>query len=32
MVESVQAPHRHSSGTDHRGVLALSDLAGFEAG
>ncbi|AXJ10161.1 gamma-glutamyltransferase family protein [Arthrobacter sp. PM3] len=32
MVESVQAPHRHSSGTDHRGVLALADLAGFEAG
>ena len=32
MVESVQAPHRHSSGTDHRGVLAVSDLAGFEAG
>ena len=32
MVESVQAPHRHSSGTDHRGVLELEDLAGFEAG
>ena len=32
MVQSVQAPHRHSSGTDHRGVLALPDLAGFEAG
>jgi gamma-glutamyltranspeptidase/glutathione hydrolase len=32
MVESVQAPHRHSSGTDHRGVLALADLAEFEAG
>lgn len=32
MVESVQSPHRHSSGTDHRGVLALDDLAGFEAG
>ena len=32
MVESVQTPHRHSSGTDHRGVLALEDLAGFEAG
>lgn len=32
MVRSVQAPHRHSSGTDHRGVLALSDLAAFEAG
>ena len=32
MVRSVQAPHRHSSGTDHRGVLAMSDLAAFEAG
>jgi gamma-glutamyltranspeptidase/glutathione hydrolase len=32
MVDSVQAPHRHSSGMDHRGVLALADLAGFEAG
>lgn len=32
IVESVQSPHRHSSGTDHRGVLALDDLAGFEAG
>lgn len=32
MVDSVQTPHRHSSGTDHRGVLALEDLAGFEAG
>ncbi|MEV7132495.1 gamma-glutamyltransferase [Arthrobacter sp. NPDC093128] len=32
MVRSVQVPHRHSSGTDHRGVLAMSDLAAFEAG
>ena len=32
MVDSVQAPHRHSSGTDHAGVLALTDLAEFEAG
>ncbi|QCO97191.1 transferase [Arthrobacter sp. 24S4-2] len=32
MVQSVQAPHRHSSGTDHQGVLAMSDLAAFEAG
>lgn len=32
MVDSVQAPHRHSSGTDHRGVLTMQDLAGFEAG
>ncbi len=31
MADSVQVPHRHSSGTDHRGVLALADLAGFEA-
>ena len=32
MVESVQTPHRHSSGTDHRGVLTADDLAAFEAG
>ena len=32
MVDSVQTPRRHSSGTDHRGVLTLQDLAGFEAG
>jgi gamma-glutamyltranspeptidase/glutathione hydrolase len=32
MAASVQIPHRHSSGTDHRGVLSLADLAGFEAG
>ncbi|MFF1384566.1 gamma-glutamyltransferase family protein [Arthrobacter sp. NPDC058288] len=32
MVRSVQTPHRHSSGTDHRGVLAMDDLGGFEAG
>jgi gamma-glutamyltranspeptidase/glutathione hydrolase len=31
MVQSVQTPHRHSSGTDHRGVLAMGDLAAFEA-
>lgn len=31
MVESVQVPHRHSSGTDHRGVLTMEDLSGFEA-
>ena len=24
-------PHRHSSGTDHAGVMTLADLAGFEA-
>ncbi|PSL36626.1 gamma-glutamyltranspeptidase/glutathione hydrolase [Labedella gwakjiensis] len=27
----VATPHRHSSGTDHRGVLALADLADFDA-
>ena len=32
MVQSVQTPHRHSSGTDHQGVLAMSDLAAFGAG
>jgi len=32
LVASVQNPHRHSSGTDHRGVLAMDDLEGFEAG
>ena len=32
MVESVRTKHRHSSGTDHCGVLALDDLARFEAG
>lgn len=31
MVDSVQTAHRHSSGTDHKGVLALADLADFEA-
>ncbi|KRE50505.1 transferase [Arthrobacter sp. Soil736] len=28
---AVQTPHRHSSGTDHRGVLTMSDMAGFRA-
>ena len=28
----LSAPHRHSSGTDHAGVLAVEDLASFEAG
>lgn len=32
IVASVQLPHRHSSGTDHAGVLAAEDLAGFRAG
>lgn len=28
----LQTPHRHSSGTDHAGVLSSDDIAGFEAG
>ncbi|TFB54795.1 gamma-glutamyltransferase, partial [Cryobacterium tagatosivorans] len=31
IVDFNQAPHRHSSGTDHAGVLTGPDLAGFEA-
>jgi gamma-glutamyltranspeptidase/glutathione hydrolase len=31
MADSVKTPHRHSSGTDHTGVLRLGDLADFEA-
>ncbi|MDJ0339139.1 gamma-glutamyltransferase [Cryobacterium sp. PH31-O1] len=31
IVNFARAPHRHSSGTDHAGVIALTDLAGFEA-
>ena len=27
----VRAPHRHSSGTDHAGVITAADLAGFRA-
>jgi gamma-glutamyltranspeptidase/glutathione hydrolase len=27
----VRTPHRHSSGTDHAGVLTAADLAGFSA-
>lgn len=27
----VETPHRHSSGTDHRGVLTAADLAAFDA-
>lgn len=26
------APHRHSSGTDHAGVITAADMAGFSAG
>ncbi|MFJ5699868.1 gamma-glutamyltransferase family protein [Arthrobacter sp. NPDC093139] len=29
--KAVQTPHRHSSGTDHRGVLTMADMAGFRA-
>lgn len=32
IADSVKIPHRHSSGRDHAGVLALEDLARFEAG
>ncbi|TFD54066.1 transferase [Cryobacterium frigoriphilum] len=32
IVEFQQTPHRHSSGTDHAGVMTDADLAGFEAG
>lgn len=28
---AVQTPHRHSSGTDHCGVLTMADMAGFRA-
>ncbi|MBG6217146.1 gamma-glutamyltranspeptidase/glutathione hydrolase [Arthrobacter sp. CAN_A6] len=31
-VDFLQTPHRHSSGTDHAGVMSLEDFAGFEAG
>ena len=31
MVEFLKAPHRHSSGTDHAGVLSREDVAGFQA-
>jgi gamma-glutamyltranspeptidase/glutathione hydrolase len=29
--EFVKAPHRHSSGTDHAGVISRDDLAAFDA-
>lgn len=32
MARAVQTPHRHSSGTDHSGVLSMADMAGFRAG
>jgi gamma-glutamyltranspeptidase / glutathione hydrolase len=31
VAKAVQTPHRHSSGTDHRGVLTMADMAGFRA-
>ncbi|KGJ78375.1 transferase [Cryobacterium roopkundense] len=31
LVEFGTTAHRHSSGTDHRGVMTLADLAGFQA-
>lgn len=31
VARAVQTPHRHSSGTDHRGVLAMADMASFRA-
>jgi gamma-glutamyltranspeptidase/glutathione hydrolase len=31
IAKAVQTPHRHSSGTDHRGVLTMADMAGFRA-
>ncbi|WP_105035784.1 gamma-glutamyltransferase family protein [Cryobacterium aureum] len=32
IVDFGRTAHRHSSGTDHAGVMTLADLAGFEAG
>ncbi len=32
IVDFVQHPHRHSSGTDHAGVISAADFADFEAG
>lgn len=32
VVAFVQTPHRHSSGTDHAGVITADDLASFSAG
>jgi gamma-glutamyltranspeptidase/glutathione hydrolase len=31
IAEFVKVPHRHSSGTDHAGVITADDLAGFSA-
>lgn len=31
VAESVLIPHRHSSGTNHRGVMTMADMAGFRA-
>jgi gamma-glutamyltranspeptidase/glutathione hydrolase len=32
IAEFVREPHRHSSGTDHAGVITAADLAAFSAG
>ncbi len=32
IAEFVATPHRHSTGTDHAGVMTAEDIAGFEAG
>ncbi|GAB3139616.1 gamma-glutamyltransferase [Marisediminicola antarctica] len=32
IIEFIREPHRHSSGTDHAGVIGADDLAGFRAG
>ncbi|WP_314196397.1 gamma-glutamyltransferase [uncultured Arthrobacter sp.] len=31
VAESVRTPHRHSSGTNHSGVMTMADMAGFRA-
>ena len=31
IVDFIQTPHRHSSGTDHAGVITEQDMAGFQA-
>ncbi|RBP65002.1 gamma-glutamyltranspeptidase/glutathione hydrolase [Brevibacterium sanguinis] len=32
IAEFVRRPHRHSTGGDHAGVIAVADIAGFDAG
>ncbi|WP_209324569.1 gamma-glutamyltransferase family protein [Brevibacterium renqingii] len=31
IAEFITAPHRHSTGSDHAGVMTLEDIAGFDA-